>query len=131
MKATRVLSVVVLVIVPALSFADAGPGLTRTDARAEFVRLERPGYNPGRSKPRVATAQQSVRSDQNSPSKSQGDNAANMMPPDKQRSAAQKARFFNVDIYGYSQSHSAVSAYKQRRADFQADIWATSATHRE
>ncbi|WP_396331391.1 DUF4148 domain-containing protein [Burkholderia anthina] len=87
MKTARILAVAVLASIPALSFADAGHGLTRADVRAELVRLEKAGYNPASSEAHypddivaarnaVAAAQQVARSDQNGPSKSQGDNVA-------------------------------------------------------
>ncbi|NTX25907.1 DUF4148 domain-containing protein [Burkholderia pyrrocinia] len=107
MKATRLLAVAVLAAIPALSFADAGHGLTRADVRAELVRLEQAGYNPARSEPHypddVAAALQVVRSDQNGPSKSQGDNVADASPAGH-RDAAQgrSARNAADDLYAHS-----------------------------
>ncbi|QVN20015.1 DUF4148 domain-containing protein [Burkholderia pyrrocinia] len=107
MKATRLLAVAVLAAIPALSFADAGHGLTRADVRAELVRLEQAGYNPARSEPHypddVAAALQVVRSDQNGPSKSPGDNVADASPAGH-RVAAQgrSARNAADDLYAHS-----------------------------
>ncbi|WP_321850361.1 DUF4148 domain-containing protein [Burkholderia diffusa] len=91
MKATRILTAAVLAVVPVVSFADAGHTLTRAAVRADLARLEQAGYNPARSEPRypddIATALQIARSDQNSPSKSQGDNTADATSPDRHRDA--------------------------------------------
>ncbi|AKM04726.1 MULTISPECIES: DUF4148 domain-containing protein [Burkholderia cepacia complex] len=91
MKATRILAAALLAIVPVVSFADAGHSLTRAAVRADLVRLEQAGYNPARSEPRypddIAAALQIARSDQNSPSKSQGDNTADATSPDRHRDA--------------------------------------------
>ncbi|AJY09930.1 DUF4148 domain-containing protein [Burkholderia dolosa] len=85
MKTARILAVAVLASLPALSFADTGRGVTRADVRAELIRLERAGYNPASSDAHypddVAAALQVVRSDQNGPSKSQGDNVADASAP--------------------------------------------------
>jgi len=109
MKAARILAVAVLAAVPALSFADTGHhGLSRADVRAELVRLEQAGYNPARSEPHypddVAAALQVVRSDQNGPSKSQGDNVADASTPANHRDAApaRSARNAADDLYAHS-----------------------------
>ena len=108
MKAARILAVAVLAAVPALSFADTGHGLTRADVRAELVRLEQAGYNPARSEPHypedVAAALQVARSDQNGPSKSQGDNVADASTPASHRDAApaRSARNAADDLYAHS-----------------------------
>ncbi|QRR06110.1 DUF4148 domain-containing protein [Burkholderia sp. MS455] len=108
MKAARILAVVVLAAVPALSFADTGHGLSRADVRAELVRLEQAGYNPARSEPHypddVAAALQVARSDQNGPSKSQGDNVADASMPASHRDAApaRAARNAADDLYAHS-----------------------------
>ncbi|MGU7773357.1 DUF4148 domain-containing protein [Burkholderia sp. MR1-5-21] len=88
MNTARILAAAVLAIAPALSFADAGHGLTRADVRAELARLEQAGYNPARSEPHypddvVAAEQQVARADQNGPSKSDGDNMAGMSAQDR------------------------------------------------
>ncbi|MBN3839357.1 DUF4148 domain-containing protein [Burkholderia sp. Ac-20349] len=108
MKAARILAVAVLAAVPALSFADTGHGLTRADVRAELVRLEQAGYNPARSEPHypedIAAALQVARSDQNGPSKSQGDNVADASTPASHRDAAQSRSGRNAadDLYAHS-----------------------------
>ncbi|UXU90099.1 DUF4148 domain-containing protein [Burkholderia sp. S-53] len=108
MKAARILAVAVLAVVPALSFADTGHGLTRADVRAELVRLEQAGYNPARSEPHypedVAAALQVARSDQNGPSKSQGDNVAAASAPASHRDAAQARASQRAidDLYSHS-----------------------------
>ncbi|VWC01837.1 membrane protein [Burkholderia lata] len=108
MKAARILAVAVLAAVPALSFADTGHGLTRADVRAELVRLEKAGYDPARSEPHypddIAAALQVVRSDQNGPSKSQGDNVADASAPAGHRGATQARSTQNVadDLYAHS-----------------------------
>ncbi|WP_321917396.1 DUF4148 domain-containing protein [Burkholderia cepacia] len=108
MKAARILAVAVLAAIPALSFADTGHGLTRADVRAELVRLEQAGYNPARSEPHypedVAAALQVVRSDQNGPSKSQGDNVADASTRAGHRGAAQAHSAPNAydDLYAHS-----------------------------
>ncbi|HDR9761343.1 TPA: DUF4148 domain-containing protein [Burkholderia cepacia] len=108
MKAARILAVAVLAAVPALSFADTGHGLTRADVRAELVRLEQAGYNPARSEPHypedVAAALQVARSDQNGPSKSQGDNVADASTRAGHRDAGQAHSAHNAydDLYAHS-----------------------------
>ncbi|HEM7893048.1 DUF4148 domain-containing protein [Burkholderia cepacia] len=108
MKAARILAVAVLAAIPALSFADTGHGLTRADVRAELVRLEQAGYNPARSEPHypedVAAALQVARSDQNGPSKSQGDNVADASTRAGHRGAAQAHSAPNAydDLYAHS-----------------------------
>ncbi|NTY39272.1 DUF4148 domain-containing protein [Burkholderia diffusa] len=108
MKTARILAVAVLAAVPALSFADTGHGLSRADVRAELVRLEQAGYNPARSEPHypddVAAALQVARSDQNGPSKSQGDNVADASAPASHRDAApaRAARNAADDRYAHS-----------------------------
>ncbi|WP_321783513.1 DUF4148 domain-containing protein [Burkholderia pyrrocinia] len=108
MKAARFLAVAVLAAIPALSFADTGHGLTRADVRAELVRLEQAGYNPARSEPHypddVAAALQVARSDQNGPSKSQGDNVADASAPAGHRDAARARSTQNAadDLYAHS-----------------------------
>lgn len=108
MKAARILAVAVLAAIPALSFADPGHGLTRADVRAELVRLEQAGYNPARSEPHypedVAAALQVARSDQNGPSKSQGDNVADASTRAGHRGAAQAHSAPNAydDLYAHS-----------------------------
>ena len=108
MKAARILAVAVLAAVPALSFADTGHGLTRADVRAELVRLEQAGYNPARSEPHypedVAAALQVARSDQNGPSKSQGDNMADASTPVGHRGATQVPAAPNAadNLYAHS-----------------------------
>ncbi|NLA17818.1 DUF4148 domain-containing protein [Burkholderia cepacia] len=108
MKAARILAVAVLAAIPALSFADTGHGLTRADVRAELVRLEQAGYNPARSEPHypedVAAALQIARSDQNGPSKSQGDNVADASTRAGHRGAAQAHSAPNAydDLYAHS-----------------------------
>ncbi|MBY8603754.1 DUF4148 domain-containing protein [Burkholderia arboris] len=108
MKAARILAVAVLAAAPVLSFADTGHSLTRADVRAELVRLEQAGYNPARSEPHypedIAHALQVVRSDQNGPSKSQGDNVADASTPAGHRDAAQSRSARNAadDLYAHS-----------------------------
>lgn len=108
MKTARILAVAVLAAIPALSFADTGHGLTRADVRAELVRLEQAGYNPARSEPHypddVAAALQVARSDQNGPSKSQGDNVADASAPAGHRDAARARSAQNAadDLYAHS-----------------------------
>ncbi|VWM09022.1 DUF4148 domain-containing protein [Burkholderia lata] len=108
MKAARILAVAVLAAIPALSFADTGHGLTRADVRAELVRLEQAGYNPARSEPHypedIAAALQVAQSDQNGPSKSQGDNVADASTPAGHRDAAQSRSARNAadDLYAHS-----------------------------
>ncbi|VWC34247.1 purine nucleoside phosphorylase [Burkholderia lata] len=108
MKAARILAVAALAAIPALSFADTGHGLTRADVRAELVRLEQAGYNPARSEPHypedIAAALQVARSDQNGPSKSQGDNVADASTPASHRDAAQSRSARNAadDLYAHS-----------------------------
>lgn len=108
MKTARILAVAALVAIPALSFADTGRGLTRADVRAELVRLEQAGYNPARSEPNypadVAAALQVARSDQNGPSKSQGDNVADTSTPASHRDAARSRSTQNAadDLYAHS-----------------------------
>ncbi|MCA8493938.1 DUF4148 domain-containing protein [Burkholderia arboris] len=108
MKAARILAVAVLAVAPALSFADTGHSLTRADVRAELVRLEQAGYNPARSEPHypedIAHALQVARSDQNGPSKSQGDTVADAPTPAGHRDAAQSraARNDADDLYAHS-----------------------------
>jgi hypothetical protein len=108
MKAARILAVAVLAAIPALSFADTGHGLTRADVRAELVRPEQAGYNPARSEPHypedVIAALQVARSDQNGPSKSQGDNVADASAPAGHRDVAQGRAAQNAadDLYAHS-----------------------------
>ncbi|HDR9483995.1 TPA: DUF4148 domain-containing protein [Burkholderia aenigmatica] len=108
MKAARLVAVAVLAAIPALSFADTGHGLTRADVRAELVRLEQAGYNPARSEPHypedIAAALQVARSNQNGPSKSQGDNVADASTPAGHRDAAQSRSARNAadDLYAHS-----------------------------
>ncbi|VWB11557.1 membrane protein [Burkholderia lata] len=108
MKAARLIAVAVLAAIPALSFADTGHGLTRADVRAELVRLEQAGYNPARSEPHypedIAAALQVAQSDQNGPSKSQGDNVADASTPAGHRDAAQSRSARNAadDLYAHS-----------------------------
>jgi hypothetical protein len=108
MKAARLLAVAVLAAIPALSFADTGHGLTRADVRAELVRLEQAGYNPARSEPHypedIAAALQVAQSDQNGPSKSQGDNVADASTSAGHRDAAQSRSARNAadDLYAHS-----------------------------
>ncbi|WP_322087512.1 DUF4148 domain-containing protein [Burkholderia sp. BCC1999] len=108
MNATRILAVAVLAVAPVLSFADTGHSLTRADVRAELVRLEQAGYNPARSEPHypedVVAALQVARSDQNGPSKSQGDNVADASTPAGHRDAAQSRSARNAadDLYAHS-----------------------------
>jgi hypothetical protein len=126
MKAVRILAVAVLASIPALSFADTGHALTRADVRADLVRLEKAGYNPAGSDAHypddiaaaqnaVAAAEQVARSDQNGPSKSQGDSLAAVAPaahfaaadPHAARSArnagnARDARSDADDLYAHS-----------------------------
>lgn len=109
MKAARILTVAVLAAVPALAFADTDHGLTRADVRAELVRLEQAGYNPARSEPHypedvIAAAQRVARSDQNGPSKSQGDNVADASTPAGHRDAARPRTARNAadDLYAHS-----------------------------
>ncbi|MCA8297633.1 DUF4148 domain-containing protein [Burkholderia sp. AU30198] len=108
MKAARLLAVAVLAAIPALSFADTGHGLTRADVRAELVRLEQAGYNPARSEPHypedIAAALQVARSDQNGPSKSQGDNVADASTPASHRDTAQSRSARNAadGLYAHS-----------------------------
>lgn len=108
MKTARILAVAVLAAIPALSFADTGHGLTRADVRAELVRLEQAGYNPARSEPHypedVAAALQVARSDQNGPSKSEGDNVADASAPASHRDAARARSAQNAvdDLYAHS-----------------------------
>ncbi|MCA8046071.1 DUF4148 domain-containing protein [Burkholderia arboris] len=108
MKAARILAVAVLAAAPVLSFADTGHSLTRADVRAELVRLEQAGYNPARSEPHypedIAHALQVVRSDQNGPSNSQGDNVADASTPSGHRDAAQSRSARNAadDLYAHS-----------------------------
>ncbi|WP_193101323.1 DUF4148 domain-containing protein [Burkholderia sp. Z1] len=108
MKTARILAVAVLAAVPALAFADTGQGLTRADVRAELVRLEQAGYNPARSEPHypddvIAATQRAARSDQNGPSKSQGDNVADASTP-SHRDAARARSSQNAadDLYAHS-----------------------------
>ncbi|KVK75217.1 hypothetical protein WS90_29315 [Burkholderia cepacia] len=109
MKTARILAVAVLAAVPALSFADAGHGLTRADVRAELVRLEQAGYNPARSEPHypedIAAALQVARSDQNGPAKSQGDNVADASTRAGHRRVAEQAHATHNaydDLYAHS-----------------------------
>ncbi|MEN2468891.1 DUF4148 domain-containing protein [Burkholderia sp. GS2Y] len=109
MKAARILAVAVLAAVPALAFADTGHGLTRADVRAELVRLEQAGYNPARSEPHypddvIAATQRVARSDQNGPSKSQGDNVADASAAASHRDAARARSSQNPadDLYAHS-----------------------------
>ena len=106
MKAARILAVAVLAVAPALSFADTGHGLTRAEVRADLIRLEQAGYNPAGSEAHypddiaaaeqaVAAALQVARSDQNGPSKSQGDNVADASTSAGHRDAAD-------DLYAHS-----------------------------
>ncbi|AOK18747.1 hypothetical protein WT26_22330 [Burkholderia cepacia] len=111
MKTARILAAAALAIAPALSFADAGHGLTRADVRAELVRLEQAGYNPARSDPHypedIAAALQVARSDQNGPAKSQGDNVAETPSPVRHRDMTQARAVHHDaipsdDIYAHS-----------------------------
>ncbi|MBN3832008.1 DUF4148 domain-containing protein [Burkholderia sp. Ac-20344] len=109
MKAARILAVAVLAAAPALSFADTGHALTRADVRAELVRLEQAGYDPARSEPHypddiTAALQVVARSDQNGPSKSQGDNVADASTPASHRGEAQGRTAQNGagDLYAHS-----------------------------
>ncbi|HHX4055940.1 MAG: DUF4148 domain-containing protein [Burkholderia contaminans] len=114
MKAARILAVAVLAVAPALSFADTGHGLTRADVRADLVRLEKAGYNPASSEANypndiaaaesAVAAQQVARSDQNGPSKSQGDNVADASTPAGHRDASQSRSARNAadDLYAHS-----------------------------
>ncbi|KAF1038724.1 MAG: hypothetical protein GAK33_02060 [Burkholderia lata] len=114
MKAARILAVAVLAAIPALSFADTGHGLTRADVRAELVRLEKAGYSPATSEANypsdiaaaenAVAAQQVARSDQNGPSKSQGDNVADASTPAGHHDAAQSRSARNAadDLYAHS-----------------------------
>ncbi|HEM7802290.1 TPA: DUF4148 domain-containing protein [Burkholderia cenocepacia] len=125
MKAARILAVAILAVAPALSFADTGHGLTRAEVRADLVRLEKAGYNPAGSEAHypddiaaaehtaaehavaehaVAAAEQVARSDQNGPSKSQGDNVADASAPAGHRDAAQPRAARNAadDLYAHS-----------------------------
>ncbi|KFG97660.1 hypothetical protein GQ56_0109020 [Burkholderia paludis] len=108
MKAARILAVAALAAVPAWLFADtAGHGLTRADVRAELVRLEQAGYHPAQSEPHypddIAAALQVARSDQNGPSKSQGDNMADASAPAGHRDAPSRAgRNAADDLYAHS-----------------------------
>ncbi|OXI80893.1 hypothetical protein CFB50_20910 [Burkholderia sp. AU33423] len=114
MKAARILAVAVLAAIPALSFADTGHGLTRADVRAELVRLEKAGYSPASSEANypndiaaaenAVAAQQVARSDQNGPSKSQGDNVADASTPASHHDAAQSRSARNAadDLYAHS-----------------------------
>ena len=106
MKAARILAVAVLAAAPALSFADTGHSLTRAEVRADLIRLEKAGYNPAGSEAHypddiaaaenaVAAAEQVARSDQNGPSKSQGDNVADASTSAGHRDAAD-------DLYAHS-----------------------------
>ncbi|WP_175694395.1 DUF4148 domain-containing protein [Burkholderia ambifaria] len=98
MKVARILAVAVLASIPALSFADTGHGLTRADVRADLVRLEKAGYSPASGEANypddiaaaenAVAAQQVARSDQNGPSKSQGDNVAAASVPAARYAAA-------------------------------------------
>ncbi|KVU14449.1 hypothetical protein WK57_24040 [Burkholderia ubonensis] len=112
MKTARILAAAALAIAPALSFADAGHGLTRADVRTELVQLEQAGYNPARSEPHypddVAAATLRVaQSDQNGPSKSDGDDVAETPSPVRDRDMTQ-ARVVHHDaipsddIYAHS-----------------------------
>ncbi|HHL4078356.1 DUF4148 domain-containing protein [Burkholderia sola] len=115
MKAARILAVAILAVAPALSFADTGHGLTRAEVRADLVRLEKAGYNPAGSEAHypddiaaaenaAAAAEQVARSDQNGPSKSQGDNVADASTPAGHRDAVQSraARYAADDLYAHS-----------------------------
>ncbi|KVN28424.1 hypothetical protein WJ63_11735 [Burkholderia pyrrocinia] len=111
MKTARILAAALLAVAPALSFADTGHGLTRADVRAELVRLEQAGYNPARSEPHypddVAAALQAARSDQNGPSKSDGDNVAATPAPAPHRDmvqarAAHHDTLPSDDLYAHS-----------------------------
>ncbi|MBN3786807.1 DUF4148 domain-containing protein [Burkholderia sp. Ac-20353] len=112
MNTARILAAAVLAVAPALSFADAGHGITRADVRAELVRLEQAGYSPARSEPHypddvVAATQRVARSDQNGPSKSGGDTMADTSSPDQHHDAmhgraARGAAFSNDDLYAHS-----------------------------
>ncbi|EMN5129650.1 DUF4148 domain-containing protein [Burkholderia contaminans] len=114
MKAARLLAVAVLAVAPALSFADTGHGLTRAEVRADLVRLEKAGYNPASSEANypndiaaaenAAAAQQVARSDQNGPSKSQGDSVADASTPAGHHDASQarSARNAADDLYAHS-----------------------------
>ncbi|MDN7486244.1 DUF4148 domain-containing protein [Burkholderia sp. AU45274] len=114
MKAARILAVAVLAAIPALSFADTGHGLTRADVRADLVRLEKAGYRPASSEANypndiaaaenAVAAEQVARSDQNGPSKSQGDNVADASAPAGHHDAAQSRSARNAadDLYAHS-----------------------------
>ncbi|OXI83366.1 hypothetical protein CFB40_19895 [Burkholderia sp. AU31652] len=114
MKAARILAVAVLAAIPALSFADTGHGLTRADVRADLVRLEKAGYRPASSEANypndiaaaenALAAEQVARSDQNGPSKSQGDNVADASAPAGHHDAAQSRSARNAadDLYAHS-----------------------------
>ena len=115
MKAARILAVAVLAAAPALSFADTGHSLTRAEVRADLIRLEKAGYNPAGSEAHypddiaaaehaVAAAEQVARSDQNGPSKSQGDNVADASTRAGHRGAAQAHSAPNAydDLYAHS-----------------------------
>lgn len=108
MKAARILAIAVLASIPVVSFADTGHDLTRADVRADLVRLEKAGYSPASSEAHypddiiaaqnaVAAAQQVARSDQNGPSKSQGDNVAAVSSP-----AARNTHTDTDDLYAHS-----------------------------
>ncbi|WP_175818882.1 DUF4148 domain-containing protein [Burkholderia sp. BCC0419] len=115
MKAARILAVAVLAVAPALSFADTGHSLTRAEVRADLIRLEKAGYSPASSEAHypddiaaaqnaVAAAEQVARSDQNGPSKSQGDNVADASTPAGHRDAARPRAARNAadDLYAHS-----------------------------
>lgn len=121
MKAARILAVAVLAAIPALSFADTGHGLTRAEVRADLIRLEKAGYSPASSEAHypddiaaaqnaVAAARQVARSDQNGPSKSQGDNVAATSAPAARFAAADTRAARNArnarpdadDLYAHS-----------------------------
>ncbi|AXF24479.1 hypothetical protein CUJ89_29770 [Burkholderia pyrrocinia] len=115
MKTARILVVAVLAAIPALSFADTGHSLTRAEVRADLIRLEKAGYNAAGSEAHypddiaaaqnaVAAAEQVARSDQNGPSKSQGDNVADASTPAGHRDAAQSRAARNAvdDLYAHS-----------------------------
>ncbi|NTZ06447.1 DUF4148 domain-containing protein [Burkholderia metallica] len=115
MKAARILAVAVLAVAPALSFADTGHSLTRAEVRADLIRLEKAGYSPASSEAHypddiaaaqnaVAAAEQVARSDQNGPSKSQGDNMADASTSAGHRDATQPraARNASDDLYAHS-----------------------------
>ncbi|MGU7784463.1 DUF4148 domain-containing protein [Burkholderia sp. PU8-34] len=108
MNTARILAAAVLAIAPALSFADAGHGLTRADVRAELVRLEQAGYNSAGTEAHypddvVAAEQRVARSDQNGPSKSDGDNMASTSSPDRHHDAMPAGAARSVDdLYAHS-----------------------------